>query len=55
MPVLYLKCKTCGTEFSSQINIDKTSFKTTMLRQNYHYCPKGHGHPYDKKDYYFKE
>lgn len=55
MPTLYLKCKTCKTEFASGMNIDKKSFETTTLKGNYHVCPKGHNHSYDKKDYYFKQ
>jgi len=55
MPMLYLKCKTCGAEFPSGMSFDKKSFETATLIGNYHTCPKGHTHPYDKKDYYFKE
>jgi hypothetical protein len=55
MPMLYLRCKTCKEEFASGINVDKKSFKTTILKQNFHSCPKRHVHPYDKIDYYFKE
>jgi len=55
VPTLYLKCKTCGVEFSSGISGDKKSFETLTLRGNYHTCPKGHTHQYEKKDYYFKQ
>ena len=55
MPMLYLKCKSCQTEFASGIGSDKESFKTVRLIGNYHTCPKGHTHQYDKKDYFFKE
>jgi hypothetical protein len=55
MPMLYLKCKTCGIEFASGMNFDKKSFETSILKGNYHTCPKGHSNKYDKKDYYFKE
>jgi len=54
MPMLYLKCKTCGLEFASGMNFDKKSFETSILKANYHTCPKGHSNKYDKKDYYFK-
>jgi len=54
MPMLYLKCKGCNVEFASGISIDEKSFETTVLKGNYHTCPKGHNNQYDKKDYYFK-
>ena len=54
MPMLYLKCKTCKTEFASGIDADKKSFETMQLMGNGHTCPKGHTNRYDKKDYYFK-
>jgi hypothetical protein len=53
--MLYLKCKKCGVRFPSGMNIDKESFKTTMLIGNYHDCPKGHTEKYDKKDYFYDE
>jgi len=55
MPMLYLKCETCGVEFASGMNFDMKSFETTTLKGNYHTCPRGHKHQYDKQDYYFKE
>ena len=55
MPMLYVKCKTCDTEFASGMGFDKESFKNSKISGNYHTCPKGHTHAYDKKDYYFKE
>jgi hypothetical protein len=55
MPTLYLKCKTCSIEFPSGMSFDKKSFETSILKGNYHTCPKGHTHQYEKKDYYFKE
>jgi hypothetical protein len=55
MPMLYVKCKTCGVEFASGMSFDKRSLETAILKANYHRCPKGHTHQYDKKDYYFKE
>jgi hypothetical protein len=56
MPELYLKCKekNCGVEFPSGIVMDRKSFETTILAGNYHTCPKGHTHQYNKKDYFFK-
>jgi hypothetical protein len=53
MPMLYLKCKTCGTKFASGISVDETSFKTLNLVNNSHTCPKGHTHAYNKQDYSF--
>jgi len=52
--MLYLKCKTCKTEFASGINADKKSFETMQLIGNSHTCPKAHSNRYEKKDYYFK-
>jgi len=51
MPLLYIKCKTCGVKFASGISIDKKSFETIGLKENYHICPKGHKHSYNKEDY----
>jgi len=51
---LYLKCKTCGTEFASGISADRGSFETMQLVGNSHNCPNGHVNRYDKEDYYFK-
>jgi len=52
--MLYIKCKTCGEEFLSGIDIDEKSFETAKFT-GYHTCPKWHAHKYNKKDYYFKE
>jgi len=54
MPKLYIKCKECGAKFASGIAMDKKSFATTTLAGNYHKCPKGHIHQYNKEDYFFK-
>lgn len=53
MPMLYLKCKTCGIRFPSGIASDRKSFETLSLINNTHQCPKGHEHAYNKKDYSF--
>jgi hypothetical protein len=50
---LYLKCKTCNTEFWSDIRCDKPTFKTLNLQGNCHACPDRHKNYYDKKDYYY--
>jgi hypothetical protein len=52
---LFVKCKTCGTEFWSAINCDKQKFRYLQLGGNRHRCPNGHNDKYEKKDYYFKE
>ena len=52
--MLYLRCKTCKTEFPSGIAMDERSFATSQLINNGHNCPKGHVHTYNKPDYYFK-
>jgi hypothetical protein len=56
MPELYLRCKekNCDAEFPSHIVMDKKSFETAILVSNYHTCPKGHTHKYNKEDYFFK-
>ena len=55
VPTLYLKCKTCETEFASMIGADRVSFETMVLSRNQHTCPKGHTHAYDTEDYYLKD
>lgn len=54
MPMLYLKCKTCQTEFASGIAADEKSFATLTLINNGHQCSKGHMNHYSTKDYHFK-
>ena len=51
---LELKCKTCGVQFKSGIAMSKKSFESSILRSNFHQCPKGHVHSYDKEDYSVK-
>ena len=51
---LELKCKICGVQFKSGLTMSKKSFKTTLLKDNYHTCPKGHTNSYDKNDYIIK-
>jgi len=57
MPKLYVKCKEkkCGIKFASGIAMDRKSFETSTLVGNYHICPKGHKHQYNKEDYFFQE
>jgi len=55
MPNLYVKCKKCGSKFASGIAMDRKSFETSTLVANYHTCPKGHTHQYNKEDYFFQE
>ena len=57
MPKLYVKCKekNCGIKFASCIAMDRKSFETFTLVGNYHICPKGHEHQYNKEDYFFQE
>lgn len=55
MTMLYLKCKTCGTTFSSGFAMDEKSFQSTILQENKHICPKGHEHRYNKEHYFFKK
>ena len=54
LAVLYLKCKTCGSAFSSGVAMDERSFQSTVFRENRHTCSKGHEHGYNKGDYFFK-
>lgn len=53
MPMLYVRCKICGTKFASGISVDKKSFETLTLKNNHHKCPRGHLHSYNKEDYFF--
>jgi len=52
--MLYVRCKTCKTEFWSSLQCEKHAFATLDLDRNRHRCPKGHKDLYGKKDYYFK-
>lgn len=51
--MLYVRCKTCETEFCSMIRCDKRIFRTLGLQDNCLPCPNGHKNRYDKKDYYY--
>ena len=53
MPMLHVRCKTCGREFASGMSFDEQSFKTAIISGNFHTCPIGHTHQYDKGDYFF--
>lgn len=55
MPKLYVKCKECGVKFAAGIAMNRKSFETSTLVGNYHTCPKGHTHLYNKEDYFFPE
>ena len=52
--LLRLKCKTCGEEFVSGIQLDPASFSSAVLANNVESCPRGDSNSYDKADYYFK-
>lgn len=54
MSSLYIKCKTCGVEFKTGVQINEESFETTSITYQYETCPSGHWNPYDKKDFFFK-
>lgn len=51
---LELKCKTCGVQFNCGIVMSRKSFKTAVLKENKHQCPKGHVNSYSKEDYIIK-
>ena len=51
MPMLYIKCKTCGVEFPSRIRV---SLATLHLENKTHVCINGHANGYDREDYYLK-
>ncbi len=52
---LMVKCKSCGHEHSSAIQIDEFSFETATLEENGERCPKcGAISVYSKSDYFFK-
>lgn len=52
---VYVKCKTCGVEFSVGIKTNPRSFATSIYAGNIHQCPEGHVHQYDKDDYLLKK
>ena len=51
MPMLYIKCKTCGVEFPSGIRV---SLATLHLENKTHVCINGHANGYAQEDYYLK-
>jgi len=54
MPMLMLKCKSCGREFPSGLDFSKEAFETSKLENNTHQCPFcKHSDVYNKPDYYF--
>lgn len=53
--MLYVKCKTCGTEFCSMMRCDKRIFRNLDLQNNRYTCPNGHKNRYNKKDYYYRD
>jgi hypothetical protein len=52
---LYVKCKTCGIEFSVGIRTNPRSFATSQYLGNVHTCSNGHANSYDKSDYTLKK
>jgi hypothetical protein len=52
---LYIRCKTCGIEYSAGIRTNPKSFATSVFIGNLHRCPEGHAHSYDKVDYIMKK
>ncbi len=52
---LMVKCKHCGYEHASAIQMPYEAFKTSTLEHNSESCPKcGKMSTYDKKDYFLK-
>lgn len=50
-----VKCKNCGNEFQSRIQMDEQSFKDAMLENNNESCPScKQVSAFNKEDYYFK-
>ncbi len=55
MSKMMVKCKKCGNEHPSMIQMDETSYKTSTLSNNSEQCPKcGQMSTYNKEDYFFK-
>ena len=52
LPKLYLKCKTCGATFWTEIRFIDKIFWTLDFDGHSHVCPNGHKHQYGKKDYH---
>jgi len=51
---MMLRCKNCGTEFPSGIQMDKRSFESATLAANAEKCPACEQvRGYDKEEYFF--
>ena len=52
---LIIKCKSCSEEFTSPIQMDRSSFESSTLSNNPFQCPNcGKANVYGKKDMHFK-
>jgi translation initiation factor 2 beta subunit (eIF-2beta)/eIF-5 len=52
---MMVKCRQCGDEHPSMIQIDQESFKTSALSNNSEQCSKcGKITTYNKSDYFFR-
>jgi hypothetical protein len=52
--LMMLRCKNCGTEFPSGIQMDKRSFESATLAANAEKCPACEQvRGYDKEEYFF--
>ena len=52
---MMVKCKNCGDEHKSMIQMSEESFKTNTLSDNTESCPScGKMSTYNKEDYFFK-
>jgi hypothetical protein len=50
-----VKCKVCGESHPSAIQMDKTSFQTSILSNNSENCQKcGKMSTYNQEDYFFE-
>lgn len=56
MSILMVRCKNCGSEFPSRIQMEKSSFATITLRGSAYKCPRwGTTATYDKEGRYFPQ
>ncbi len=52
---IFVKCKSCASDFLSPIQLDKSSFESANLNNNSFQCPKcNKANSYDKEDMHFK-
>ena len=55
MTMMMVKCKQCGFEHPSALQMDEDSFEASIISNNSENCTKcGHSSDYNKEDYFFQ-